>query len=266
MRCCRDSARGDLSALKLRTAVPPSRGAHLPPAHLPGTALAHPAARSPSRGRSRTPRGPPPCCTAPRRTPSPGGLAWPPRRPGRRGAAWAAGTEPPRAPAASRLHRRGREDAAGRERRESRDTLLTRAPHARSSQQRARGCGGWAGAHRPGEHGDRLGCGHWLCPCPGGGGIFSGRVSRSSQRRGPYAVLTVRRLRGQQEQQQRGAQGGGRSGRRRHGEDRAKGQGRGPGTGDGRAAGSARGQSAREAVASRGRRGAVAPVILCRQL
>lgn len=250
---------------KFRMAVPLSRGIPRRSAHTSHLRTSE-APRSPSQGRSRTPPGPPPGCTAPRYIPSPGGPAWLPRRPGRRGDAWAAGTEPPRAPAASRLHRRGREDASGRERRESRDALLPRAPHARSSQLRARGCGGWAGVHRPGEHRGRLGCRHRLCPCPGGGGVFWRRVSRSSQRRGPHAVLTVRGLRGQQEQQQRGAQGGGGSGRRRHGED----SGQGPQTRTGeerrRAAGSARGQSAREAVASRGRRGAVAPVILCRRL
>ena len=101
MRRRRDGARGDPAALTLHLAAP---GAGRTPPR---------PARSPSRGRSRTLPGPPPGCTAPRCTPSPGGPAWPPRRPGRRGAAWASGTAPPRAPAGSRLPGRGREDAAG---------------------------------------------------------------------------------------------------------------------------------------------------------
>lgn len=64
-------------------------------------------ARSPSRGHFRTPLWPPPCCTPPPRTPVPGGPAWPPRRLGRRGAAWAAGTAPPLAPAATQLQKEG---------------------------------------------------------------------------------------------------------------------------------------------------------------
>lgn len=62
---------------------------------------------SPSPGRSRTPLWPPPCCTPPPRTPVPGGPAWPPRRLGRRGAAWAAGTAPPHAPATVQLQNEG---------------------------------------------------------------------------------------------------------------------------------------------------------------
>lgn len=46
----------------------------------------------PSLGHSQTPPGPPPCCSAPPRTPSPGVLAWSPRRSGRLAAASAAGT------------------------------------------------------------------------------------------------------------------------------------------------------------------------------
>lgn len=114
--------RDDLAALPNTTQGGPARprnpknpGAHLP--RLPTLPAPQPRARSPRspfRGRSQTPPGPPPCCTVPRYTPSPGGPAWPPRRPGRRGAAWAAGTALPRAPAASRLPGRGREGEAGR--------------------------------------------------------------------------------------------------------------------------------------------------------
>lgn len=118
MRRRRGSARGDLAYLTIRTAVQsshriPGRSADTSPLlHLPCTTPARVAPRLPSRRRSRTPPGPPPCCTALRCIPSPGGPAWPPRRPGMRGAAWAAGTAPPRAAAASRLPGREREDEA----------------------------------------------------------------------------------------------------------------------------------------------------------
>lgn len=147
--------------------------------------------------------------------------------------------------------RRGAErGGAGRERGERAGARCQPgAPHAPSSLQRARGCSGGAGAHGVGAHGPGWHADTGAALAPGGG--VSGSAHAATPR-----VLTVRGLRGQQEQQQHGAEGGGGPGRRRHGEagDRRP----EPGTG----AGSARGQSAGEAAASRGRRGAVAPVIL----
>lgn len=279
MRCCRDSARDDLAALKFRMAIPPSRAILRRPAHT-----------------SHLPTSPPrPHCAG-----APGPCAHRlgvvlEHLPGLLLAAQLLDTFPlqvallglledlvgaalPGPQELSRLARpqhhgctdAGRrtraEGRAGRERRESQDTLLTRAPHARSSQQRARGCGGWEGAHPPGKHRAGWGAGTGSALVPGVAGSFGGGSLDPASAADPtrYSLCADSEAsRSSSNAVPRAVAGPGGGGMARTG---AKGQGRGPGTGDWQAAGSALGQSAREAVASRGRRGAVAPVILCRRL